>query len=37
VSHHNADHVGQVVWITKMLQPGALNELWMQARARPAG
>ena len=32
VSHHNANHVGQVVWIAKMLQPGALEEIWMKAR-----
>jgi hypothetical protein len=36
VSHHNADHVGQIVWITKMLRPGAVQEIWMRARARPA-
>ena len=34
VVHHNATHVGQVVWITKMLQPGRLDELWMHSRAR---
>jgi uncharacterized damage-inducible protein DinB len=34
VTHHNAAHMGQVVWITKMLHPGALDELWMKSRAR---
>jgi uncharacterized damage-inducible protein DinB len=27
VTHHNALHLGQIVWITKMRRPGALNEL----------
>ena len=34
VTHHNAAHMGQIVWITKMLQPGAIDELWMTSRAR---
>jgi uncharacterized damage-inducible protein DinB len=34
VTHHNAAHMGQIVWITKMLRPGALDELWMKSRAR---
>jgi len=34
VTHHNAAHMGQIVWITKMLHPGALDELWMKSRAR---
>lgn len=33
VSHHNAAHMGQIVWATKMLQPGVLNELWMKMRS----
>lgn len=32
VSHHNAVHLGQIVWITKLLHPGALDELWMKVR-----
>jgi uncharacterized damage-inducible protein DinB len=32
VTHHNAVHLGQIVWITKLLHPGALDELWMKAR-----
>lgn len=35
VTHHNAAHMGQIVWITKMLRPGALDDIWMkQGRAR---
>ncbi|MBI4886865.1 MAG: DUF1572 family protein [Acidobacteria bacterium] len=31
VTHHNAVHMGQIVWITKMLHPGALDELWRKS------
>ena len=34
VTHHNAAHMGQIVWITKMLHAGAIDELWMKSRAR---
>jgi uncharacterized damage-inducible protein DinB len=34
VSHHNAVHLGQIIWVTKMLQPGAIDELWMKMRTR---
>lgn len=34
VTHHNAAHMGQIVWITKMLCPGVLDELWMKMRSR---
>jgi uncharacterized damage-inducible protein DinB len=34
VTHHNAAHMGQIVWITKMRHAGALDELWMKSRAR---
>lgn len=27
VTHHNAHHIGQIVWITKMRRPGTLHEL----------
>jgi hypothetical protein len=27
VTHHNALHIGQIVWITKERKPGSLNEL----------
>ena len=35
-SHHTAAHMGQVVWITKMRHPGALEELWIKTRDRLA-
>ena len=34
VTHHNAVHMGQIVWITKMLHPGALHDVWMTTRGR---
>ncbi len=34
VTHHNATHMGQIVWITKMLKAGALDDLWMQMRTK---
>jgi uncharacterized damage-inducible protein DinB len=27
VTHHNATHVGQIIWITKLRRPGVLPEL----------
>lgn len=33
VTHHNALHTGQILWITKMLQGGAIRDLWKQTRA----
>jgi uncharacterized damage-inducible protein DinB len=27
VTHHNALHIGQIVWVTKLRHPGALREL----------
>jgi uncharacterized damage-inducible protein DinB len=35
-SHHTAAHMGQVVWITKMRHPGALDEVWIKTRDRLA-
>lgn len=35
-SHHTAAHMGQVVWITKMRHPGALEEVWIRTRDRLA-
>ena len=32
VSHHNAIHTGQLLWITKMLQPGTINDLGRRRR-----
>ena len=34
VTHHNAAHMGQIVWITKMRQAGALDDLWMKMRSK---
>jgi len=34
VTHHNATHMGQIVWITKMLHPGGLDDIWMKQRGR---
>ena len=34
VTHHNATHMGQIVWITKMLHPGAIDDIWMKLRGR---
>jgi uncharacterized damage-inducible protein DinB len=28
VTHHNALHIGQIVWITKLRQPGTIRELF---------
>lgn len=33
VTHHNAVHMGQIVWMTKMLRPGVLDDLWMKTRS----
>jgi hypothetical protein len=33
-SHHTAAHMGQVMWITKMRRPGALEEVWIRTRDR---
>jgi uncharacterized damage-inducible protein DinB len=35
-SHHTAAHMGQVVWVTKMRHPGALDELWITTREQLA-
>ena len=34
VTHHNAAHMGQIVWITKMLHPADVDELWMKMQGR---
>ena len=33
VTHHNALHIGQIVWITKLRRPGAIHELLRPAQA----
>jgi hypothetical protein len=32
VTHHNAVHLGQIVFTTKMLKEGAIKDLWRQVR-----
>jgi uncharacterized damage-inducible protein DinB len=34
VTHHNALHIGQIVWITKLRRPGAIHELLRPAAPR---
>ena len=34
---HLATHTGQIVWITKMLQEGALDEVWMRTHKHEGG
>ena len=33
VTHHNALHIGQIVWITKLRRPGAIHELLRPSQA----
>jgi uncharacterized damage-inducible protein DinB len=35
VTHHNALHIGQIVWITKLRRPGALHELMRAPQGPP--
>ena len=34
VSHHNAVHLGQIVYIAKQLNPAAIDDIWMKMRDR---
>ena len=34
IATHLATHVGQILWITKMLSEGSLDETWMRAHKR---
>jgi uncharacterized damage-inducible protein DinB len=34
VSHHNAVHMGQIVFIAKQLNPAAIDDIWMKSRTR---
>ena len=34
---HIANHTGQILWITKMLKDGGLDDLWMKAHKRHGG
>ncbi len=33
VTHHNAFHIGQIVWITKLRRPGTIHELLRPGQA----
>ena len=35
VTHHNALHIGQIVWITKLRCPGTIHELLRPGQTRP--
>jgi len=37
IATHLANHAGQVLWITKMLREGALDEVWMRTHKRLGG
>jgi len=37
IATHLANHAGQVLWITKMLKEGALDEVWMHTHKRLGG
>ena len=34
VSHHNSVHMGQIVYVAKQLNPGAIDDIWMKMRGR---
>ena len=34
---HVANHTGQILWITKMLEEGSLDELWMRTHKHEGG
>jgi hypothetical protein len=36
VTIHIATHMGQIVYVTKMLEEGSLDELWINAHRKPA-
>jgi hypothetical protein len=36
IAIHLANHVGQIVWITKMLKGGAVDEVWIKAHKENA-
>lgn len=37
IMSHVASHAGQIMWIAKMLQEGALDELWMKTHKHLGG
>jgi uncharacterized damage-inducible protein DinB len=34
VSHHNAVHMAQIVYVAKQLNPAAIDDIWMKMRGR---
>jgi uncharacterized damage-inducible protein DinB len=34
VSHHNALHAGQILWVTKLLQPGSIDDIGRRRHAK---
>jgi uncharacterized damage-inducible protein DinB len=34
---HVSTHVGQILWVTKMLREGSLNEVWMKTHKHEGG
>jgi uncharacterized damage-inducible protein DinB len=34
VSHHNAVHLGQIVYVAKQFNPGAIDDIWRKLRVR---
>jgi uncharacterized damage-inducible protein DinB len=34
VSHHNAVHLGQIVFVAKQLNPAAIDDIWMKLRTK---
>jgi len=37
IATHLANHTGQVLWITKMLREGAVDEVWMRTHKHLGG
>ena len=37
IATHIANHTGQILWITKMLQEGGLDDVWMKTHKRLGG
>ena len=37
VATHIANHTGQILWITKMLREGSLDDIWMKTHKRLGG
>ncbi|HEX9492973.1 MAG TPA: hypothetical protein VGA33_06910, partial [Thermoanaerobaculia bacterium] len=37
IATHVSTHTGQILWITKMLREGSLDEVWIRAHKRHSG